>query len=363
VQTITAQLAEITDIDDILEGRRRAAALGRYVAAKADKEAVKRVWLLTAKRIGELIGPAVGATGTRGWESSLTSELITKDDRYRFRLLAEHWTDIADVMISGGTFSQSAIIAEIEKRMRDSGEITVHAAGGIRIEHAAAADLSLDAESADLILTDPPYPAEYLDCWDDLAKVAKHALRPGGLLVAYSGQMFIREAFRALSDLEYVWLAAIVHDGPFFQLRKYKIQVGWKPLLVFGKPPVAIGSEWLDTLTDGRREKDFHGWQQSEAEAAQIIQAFTVPGDHVVDPFTGGGTTAAAAVKTGRLFTGCDIDQQTADRARERVSLTAAGGQYVPCPACGSWVRPSTRSTPGARSPRVGQHQGRHRHH
>jgi hypothetical protein len=31
---------------------------------------------------------------------SPASESITKDDRYRFRLLAQHWDDVADVMIA-----------------------------------------------------------------------------------------------------------------------------------------------------------------------------------------------------------------------------------------------------------------------
>jgi hypothetical protein len=320
VETVSAQLAGISDLDLVLEARRRVIALSRYVNQKAEKDATKRVWLLTAKRIGELLGVAESGGDRRSENfSSPLSELISKDDRYRFRLLAQHWDDIADVMIAGGTLSQSAIISEIERRQRQDGTVMATPPEGVSIEHCAAVDLPLNADAADLILTDPPYPAEYLSCWDDLAQVAKHALKPGGLLVAYSGQMFVREALAALSGLEYVWLAAIVHDGPFFQLRKHKIQVGWKPLLVFGKPPIAITSEWLDTLTDGHREKSYHGWQQAEAEAAQIIEAFTVPGDLVVDPFVGGGTTAAAAVKTGRLFAGCDIDEGNAARARERV--------------------------------------------
>ena len=317
-ETVTAQLAVIESLDLVLEGRRRAAALAKYVAAKADREAVRRIWLLTAKRIGELLGP-----GERGYQmrSSLASEdrQIAKDDRYRFRLLADHW-DIATTMIGAGKLSQSAIISEIERQMRDSGEMPVTLPENVSITHCAAADLPLDADSADLILTDPPYGLEHLPCWDDLARAAKHALRPGGLLVAYSGQLFIREALDALADLEYVWLAAVVHDGPFFQLRKHKIQVGWKPLLIFGKPPVAIESEWLDTLTDGHREKGYHGWQQAEAEAAQIMAAFTIPGDLVIDPFVGGGTTAAAAKATGRRFVGCDIDAEHVKTATERLA-------------------------------------------
>ncbi len=321
VETFSTQLARVGDLDLVLEARRRVLALSRYVSTKADKDKTKHAWLLTLKRIGELLGPAERGGDRRGGDfKSPISDLISKQERYKFRLLAAHWDDVADVMVAAGVRSLLRIIDEIERRMRDEGEITVTLPADISIQNCAAADLDVEAGTTDLILTDPPYPEEYLPCWDDLAKVAERALRPGGLLVAYSGQMFVREALAALHGLEYVWLAAIVHDGPFFQLRKHKVQVGWKPLLVFGKPPVSIDSEWLDTLTDGHREKGYHGWQQAEAEAAQLIEAFTIPGDLVVDPFTGGGTIAAACKQLGRRFTGCDIDAEHVARARDRLS-------------------------------------------
>jgi hypothetical protein len=40
----------------------------------------------------------------------------------------------------------------------------------------------------------------------------------------------------------------------------------------------------------------------------RTIRAFSNPGDHVVDPCIGGGTTAVACWQTGRRFTGGDIN-------------------------------------------------------
>ena len=48
----------------------------------------------------------------------------------------------------------------------------------------------VEAESVDVIITDPPYPGEFLSCWDELAAFAVHALKPGGSLVTMSGQTF-----------------------------------------------------------------------------------------------------------------------------------------------------------------------------
>ena len=41
----------------------------------------------------------------------------------------------------------------------------------------------------------------------------------------------------------------------------------------------------------------------------RIIKTSSNPGDIVFDPFAGCGTTLVAAIKTGRRFVGCDIDE------------------------------------------------------
>src|SRR3990167_209755 len=60
----------------------------------------------------------------------------------------------------------------------------------INIEHGDFRELirTLKPNSIDLILTDPPYPREYLPLWSDLAKEAARVLKPSGFLIAYSGQ-------------------------------------------------------------------------------------------------------------------------------------------------------------------------------
>jgi site-specific DNA-methyltransferase (adenine-specific) len=52
----------------------------------------------------------------------------------------------------------------------------------------------------------------------------------------------------------------------------------------------------------------------------RCIQLFTYDGDVVLDPFMGSGTTAVAAVNTGRHYIGYDTDADYVQRARERVS-------------------------------------------
>jgi DNA modification methylase len=53
---------------------------------------------------------------------------------------------------------------------------------------------------------------------------------------------------------------------------------------------------------------------------ARLIDLFTYRGDLVLDPFLGSGSTAVAAVRTGRHYVGYDLDQAYVDLAEERVA-------------------------------------------
>jgi len=68
---------------------------------------------------------------------------------------------------------------------------------------------------------------------------------------------------------------------------------------------------------------------------AAIIQATTRPGDLVVDPFAGSGSTGEAAVRLGRSFVGVELDHNHARRARARITRSSVdaiggGGQHTP---------------------------------
>ena len=52
----------------------------------------------------------------------------------------------------------------------------------------------------------------------------------------------------------------------------------------------------------------------------RLIDLYTYRGDVVLDPFMGSGTTAVAAVRTGRRYLGYDTDEAYAKAARERVA-------------------------------------------
>ncbi|MCO5184219.1 MAG: site-specific DNA-methyltransferase [Anaerolineae bacterium] len=57
-----------------------------------------------------------------------------------------------------------------------------------------------------------------------------------------------------------------------------------------------------------------------EALPEWFVRLFTQPGDIVLDPFIGSGTTAVAALQLGRQFVGIDVNEAYCDLARDRLS-------------------------------------------
>ncbi len=86
----------------------------------------------------------------------------------------------------------------------------------------------------DFIITDPPYPREYLPLWEVLAKRANEWLKPGGLLIAMSGQSYLNEIYAMMGKhINYYWTAAYLTPGQPTPLRQINVNSTWKPLLIF----------------------------------------------------------------------------------------------------------------------------------
>jgi site-specific DNA-methyltransferase (adenine-specific) len=66
-----------------------------------------------------------------------------------------------------------------------------------------------------------------------------------------------------------------------------------------------------------------HPTPKPETLMRQWIEDFTNPGDTVLDPFMGSGTTGVACMQLGRNFIGCEIDKKYFDIAERRISIAA----------------------------------------
>ncbi|MDO4575927.1 MAG: site-specific DNA-methyltransferase [Planctomycetia bacterium] len=69
----------------------------------------------------------------------------------------------------------------------------------------------------------------------------------------------------------------------------------------------------------------WHGCQMPEQLLGRIIRVSSRPGELVLDPFTGSGTTLVTAKKLGRCYLGFEISEEYIQRARERLDQCQAG--------------------------------------
>ncbi len=73
------------------------------------------------------------------------------------------------------------------------------------------------------------------------------------------------------------------------------------------------------------KERGEHPCQMPEAVLERIIQVASNPGDLVLDPFAGSGTTLAAAKKLGRRCLGIELSEEYADGVRRRLQRIEFG--------------------------------------
>ncbi len=89
---------------------------------------------------------------------------------------------------------------------------------------------------------------------------------------------------------------------------------------------VQMRSDWLFPICTGsERLKDdngdkVHPTQKPEALLARVMMSSTKPGDVVLDPFFGSGTTGAVARRLGRHFVGIEREQDYIDAASARIA-------------------------------------------
>ncbi|HOK67224.1 MAG TPA: site-specific DNA-methyltransferase [Anaerohalosphaeraceae bacterium] len=87
-----------------------------------------------------------------------------------------------------------------------------------------------------------------------------------------------------------------------------------------GKLPDDVWNTYSRVCGTFRERQGWHPCQMPELLLARIISASSNPGDCVLDPFVGSGTTAAAAFQLGRDYCGIDISEQYVENTRKRLT-------------------------------------------
>ena len=171
--------------------------------------------------------------------------------------------------------------------------------------------------SIDCIITDPPYPYEFIEVWTKLSRFAKRVLKPNGYCIAYSGQMYLPEVMQRMSEhLDYYWTFAVYHEGQTQIVNGINLMCRWKPVLIFQNGKKKIENTFQDYFISENREKNGHDWQQSKSGVGYLIEMFTKPMDKILDPFAGSGTTIIAAIEKKRKVLAAEINENTYNIAK-----------------------------------------------
>ena len=232
---------------------------------------------------------------------------------------------------------------------------------------------ALPEGSVDLIFADPPYNLQLDqgltrpdqskvdavdDEWDKFdsfahydvftrawLQAARRALKPDGALWVIGSYHNIFRVGAALQDLDYWLLNDVVwrksnpmpnfrgtrftnaHETLIWAARDRKSRVTFNyEALKLGNDETQMRSDWLFPIcSGGERLKDdadekVHPTQKPEALLYRIINATTKPGDVVLDPFFGTGTTGAVAKKLGRNFIGIEREDTYIAAALKRIA-------------------------------------------
>lgn len=174
------------------------------------------------------------------------------------------------------------------------------------------------------IVTDPPYITDdAVELHRQLGDFAVDVLPEGGALAVLTWQPLLPAVFAALTrpELVYRWTAAWVYEtSARTPERRPRVFDGWKPVLVYHKGYVPDDVTYLyDVVRSPDADKEHHEWGQAPEGFAQLVRAFSEPGELVCDPFLGAGTTAVAALSEWRRFCGCDIDPEWVQKTQRRL--------------------------------------------
>jgi modification methylase len=232
---------------------------------------------------------------------------------------------------------------------------------------------ALPAGCADLVFADPPYNLQLKnelrrpddskvdavnDDWDQFDSfatydkftrewlgAAKHVLKDTGALWVIGSYHNIFRVGAALQDLGFWVLNDVIwrKANPMPNFKGTRFTNAHETLIWATKNPeqkytfnyeamkalnddLQMRSDWNLPICSGKerlKKEDgdkVHSTQKPESLLHRVIVSSTKPGDVILDPFFGSGTTGAVARRLGRHFIGIERDKEYASAARQRIA-------------------------------------------
>jgi DNA modification methylase len=251
--------------------------------------------------------------------------------------------------------------------------------GVCQIFHGNCAEVlpQLPAKSFDACLTDPPY-SEWVhgksrmganappkkgdgssaDCSFSRTKELGFEALDDLLRAIVAGEIerLVKRWTLVFSDVEssHLWRKDLVSRGLEYIRTGAWIKIGATPQFTGDRPAAGFeaitiahppgkkrwnggGSHalWSVPIVLNRSGNDprMHETQKPEPLMVQLVSLFTDPGDLILDPFMGSGTTLAAAKRLGRRAVGIELRERDCENAARRLAQGALSfGEEVPLP-------------------------------
>ncbi len=120
----------------------------------------------------------------------------------------------------------------------------------------------------------------------------------------------------------------LVKDNNNFTFNDHAVRLPSERQLIYndkranpiGKMPNDVWTEYSRVCGTFKERTGWHPCQMPESLLKRIISVSSKADDCVLDPFSGSGTTAAAAYQLGRNYVGIDISPQYVEKANERLA-------------------------------------------
>jgi site-specific DNA-methyltransferase (adenine-specific) len=190
----------------------------------------------------------------------------------------------------------------------------------------------MPANSVDLILTDPPYLVSYRDragrsiqndtndAWLRPAmREAYRVLKQDRVAIMFYGWTKVDTFFAAWKSAGFRPVGHIVFRKTYASKARflsYRHEQAY--LLAKGNPPLPVKPvpDVIDMPYSGNK---LHPTQKPVQALAPLVRSFTLPGELVLDPFAGSGSTCATATLCGRQYLGIELDSTYFEQAIRRM--------------------------------------------
>jgi hypothetical protein len=180
------------------------------------------------------------------------------------------------------------------------------------------------------VISDPPYLKKFVrgdrtnpeGLIRPFAKWSFEVLDDGGIVAVMMGALYHYEVHAMFIEAGFKWrwtLTAEYEAGKWARVLKNRVLTCSKPILLFQKGKFSRQFLLGDIIHCGNKAKSYHVWQQDVETFEQVVSLLTDPGDLVVDPFGGTGTTGIACLNLKRRFIGSELDPKTHRRGLNRL--------------------------------------------